>query len=77
MGLTNRNMAARFSSIRGVLGAQAYEEILGRHGYQEVTNIPSLEKAREVYSDVAGRFPASIRRSREEDWECRVREDPA
>jgi hypothetical protein len=48
-GLTNRNMAARFSSIRSVLGAQAYEEILGRHGYQEVTNIPSLEKARAVY----------------------------
>jgi hypothetical protein len=55
-GLTNRNMAARFSSIRGVLGAQAYEEILGRHGYQEVTNILSLENAREVYGTLLDAF---------------------
>jgi hypothetical protein len=55
-GLTNRNMAARFSSIRGVLGAQAYEEILGRHGYREVTNIPSLDKAREVYRTLLNVF---------------------
>ena len=55
-GLTNRNMAARFSSIRGVLGAQAYEEILGRHGYREVTNIPNLEKAREVYRTLLDAF---------------------
>lgn len=55
-GLTNRNMAARFCSIRGVLGAQAYEEILGRHGYQDVTNIPSLEKAREVYGKLLDAF---------------------
>jgi hypothetical protein len=55
-GLTNRNMAARFSSIRGVLGAQAYEEVLGRHGYQEVTNILTLEKAREVYGTLLDAF---------------------
>jgi hypothetical protein len=55
-GLTNRNMAARFSSIRGVLGAPAYEEILGRHGYRDVTNIPSLEKAREVYGTLLDAF---------------------
>jgi hypothetical protein len=55
-GLTNRNMAARFSSMRCVLGAQAYEEILGRHGYQEVTNIPNLEKAREVYTTLLDAF---------------------
>jgi hypothetical protein len=48
-GLTGRNMAARFSGIRTVLGARAYGDILGRHGYREVTDIPSLEKAREVY----------------------------
>jgi hypothetical protein len=48
-GLTNRNMAARFSSMRNVLGTAEYEGILGRHGYREVTNIPSLEKARDVY----------------------------
>jgi Rad52/22 family double-strand break repair protein len=55
-GLTNRNMAARFSSMRCVLGSQAYEEILGRHGYQEVTNIPNLEKAREVYTTLLDAF---------------------
>src|SRR5271170_1563041 len=55
-GLTNRNMAARFGSMRCVLGAQAYEEILGRHGYQEVTNIPNLEKAREVYTTLLDAF---------------------
>jgi hypothetical protein len=42
-------MAARFSSMRTVLGAREYGDILGRHGYREVTGIPSLEKAREVY----------------------------
>lgn len=55
-GLTNRNMAARFSSIRGVLGTQAYEEILGRHGYSDVTSILSLEKAREVYGTLLDAF---------------------
>jgi Rad52/22 family double-strand break repair protein len=48
-GLTSQNMAARFSSMRTVLGAREYSEILGRHGFREVTGIPSLEKAREVY----------------------------
>jgi len=48
-GLTSRNMAARFSSMRTVLGAREYSEILGRHGFRELTGIPSLEKAREVY----------------------------
>jgi hypothetical protein len=48
-GLTSRNMAARFSSMRTVLGAREYSEILGRHGFREVTGIPSLEKARDVY----------------------------
>jgi hypothetical protein len=48
-GLTGRNMAARFSSMRTVLGAREYSDILGGHGYREVTGIPSLEKARDVY----------------------------
>jgi hypothetical protein len=56
MGLTIRNMSARFTSIRGVLGAQEYEEILGRHGYRDVTNIPSLQKAREVYRSLLDAF---------------------
>ncbi len=64
-GLTNRNMAARFSSIRGVLGVQAYEEILGRHGYREVTNIPSLEKAREVYATLLDAFRLRFREAQQ------------
>ena len=48
-GLTSRNMAARFTSMRSVLGVPEYADILGRQGYREVTNIPSLEKARDVY----------------------------
>jgi hypothetical protein len=57
-GLTSRNMAARFSSIRTVLGAREYSEVLGRHGYTEVTGIPSLEKAREVYAVLLDAFRA-------------------
>jgi hypothetical protein len=59
--LTSRNMTARFSSIRGVLGAQAYEEILGRHGCKEVTNIPNLQKAREVYGTLLDAFRLRFR----------------
>jgi hypothetical protein len=57
-GLTSRNMAARFSSMRTVLGAREYGEILRRHGYTEVTGIPSLEKAREVYGVLLDAFRA-------------------
>lgn len=55
-GLTSRNMAGRFTSMRSVLGPSVYSEILRRHGYREVTNIPSLEKAREVYRDLLDLF---------------------
>jgi hypothetical protein len=57
-GLTSRNMAGRFSSMRTVLGAREYSDILGRHGYRDVTGIPSLEKAREVYPVLLDAFRA-------------------
>jgi hypothetical protein len=57
-GLTSRNMAARFSNMRTVLGAREYSEILDRHGYTEVTGIPSIEKAREVYGVLLDAFRA-------------------
>jgi hypothetical protein len=41
-----------------VLGPAAYGEIVGRHGYREVTNIPSLEKARAVYRELLDSFRA-------------------
>ena len=49
-------MAARFTSMRSVLGVPEYGDILGRHGYREVTNIPSLEKARDVYGMLVDAF---------------------
>jgi len=57
-GLTSRNMAGRFSGMRTVLGAREYGDILGRYGYREVTGIPSLEKAREVYRVLLDAFRA-------------------
>src|SRR5580704_9246914 len=57
-GLTSQNMAARFSSMRTVLGTREYSDILGRHGYREVTGLPSLEKAREGYRVLLDAFRA-------------------
>ncbi len=37
-------------------GVPEYGDILGRHGYREVTNIPSLEKARDVYRMLVDAF---------------------
>ena len=57
MGLTTRNMAARFSAMRTVLGVDAYEEILGQHGYgDDVTTIPSIDDARQVYGKLLDSF---------------------
>ena len=55
-GLTTRNMAARFSAMRSVLGVDAYEEILGQHGYRDVTTIPSIDDARQVYKKLLDAF---------------------
>ena len=64
-GLTSGNIAARFSSMRTVLGGADYGEILGRYGYREVADIPSLEKARELYrvllEDFRERFGEAMR----------------
>jgi len=57
-GLTSQNMAARFGSMRTVLGMRDYSDILGRHGYRDVTGIPSLEKARDVYRVLLDAFRA-------------------
>ena len=55
-GLTTRNMTARFSAMRSVLGVDAYENILGQHGYRDVTNIPSIDNARRVYTQLLDAF---------------------
>ena len=63
-GLTSRNMVARFTSMRSVLGLPEYYDILGRHGYREVTNIPSLEKARDVYRMLVDAFRVHFREAK-------------
>ena len=55
-GLTTRNLAARFSAMRSVLGVDEYEEILGQHGYGDVTTIPSIDNARRVYTQLLDAF---------------------
>src|SRR6202451_1192103 len=55
-GLASRNMAGRFTGMRIILGGREYGDILGRQGYREVTNIPSLEKARDVYRMLVDAF---------------------
>jgi hypothetical protein len=63
-GLTSRNTAVRFSSMRTVLGGREYSEILGQHGFREVTGIPSLEKARDVYRVLLDAFRARFGETR-------------
>src|SRR6202048_382550 len=41
---------------RSAGGRSPYGDILGRQGYREVTNIPSLEKARDVYRMLVDAF---------------------
>lgn len=48
-GLTSKNMTERFVAMKGVLGNQEFNEVLGRHGVRDVAQISSLEKAREIY----------------------------
>src|SRR5260370_34124610 len=62
--LESRNMAARFTSMRSVLGVPECGGILGREGYREVTNIPSLEKARDVYRMLVDAFRVRFRGAR-------------
>jgi hypothetical protein len=63
-GLTSRNMTARFISMRNVLGAAEYSDILDRHGYRDVTDIPSLEKVRDVYRMLVDAFRVHFGRAK-------------
>jgi hypothetical protein len=47
--LTTKNIVERFATMRRIIGTQDYEAILSANGYRDVTNIPSLEKARDIY----------------------------
>jgi hypothetical protein len=55
-GLTMGNMAGRFTALRGVLGERPYRDLLDRHGYKDVIDIPSVDKGRESYRLLLGSF---------------------
>jgi hypothetical protein len=63
-GLTTKNMVERFATMRRIVGSQDYEAILSANGYRDVTNIPSLEKARDVYRALVNVFRSRYRDAR-------------
>lgn len=48
-GLTSKNLVERFAAMRTVIGAGDYDATLARHEYRDVTGIPTLDKARDLY----------------------------
>ena len=63
-GLTTKNMVERFATMRTIIGAREYAAILAANGYRDVTNITTLEKAREVYRTLIEMFRARYREAR-------------
>lgn len=63
-GLTTKNMMEQFSTLRTIIGIRDYERILAANGYRDVTNIPTLEKARDVYRALLEPFRARYREAR-------------
>jgi hypothetical protein len=61
--LTTKNMAARFSAMRAVLGGDEYEAVLERLGCGDMAT-PDLGKARQAYSALLGAFRARYREAR-------------
>jgi hypothetical protein len=63
-GLTTKNMVQHFATMRTILGTADYDAILTGNGYRDVTNIPTLEKARDVYRYLLGAFRCRYREAR-------------
>jgi Rad52/22 family double-strand break repair protein len=63
-GLTTKNMVERFATMRRIIGTQDYAATLSSNGYRDVTNIPSLEKARDVYRALVDVFRSRYRDAR-------------
>jgi hypothetical protein len=57
-------MVERFATMRTILGTADYNAILTANGYRDVTNIPTLEKARDVYRCLLGAFRCRYREAR-------------
>ena len=64
MSLTTKNMMERFATMRRIIGTQDYEAILSANGHREVANIPSLEKARDIYRALVNVFRSRYRDAR-------------
>ncbi len=65
-GLTTKNMVERFATMRTIIGMKDYEAILAENGYRDVTNIPTLDKARDVYRALLEAFRTRYREARQE-----------
>lgn len=63
-GLTTKNMVERFATMRTILGMADYDAILTANGFRDVTNIPTLEKARDVYRSLLDAFRCRYREAR-------------
>jgi hypothetical protein len=63
-GLTTKNVVERFATMRTIVGTEDYEAILSAAGYRDVTNIPSLEKARDIYRALVEIFRSRYRQAR-------------
>jgi Rad52/22 family double-strand break repair protein len=63
-GLTTKNMVERFATMRRIIGPQDYDAILSTNGYRDLTNIPSLEKVRDVYRALVNVFRTRYRDAR-------------
>ena len=63
-GLTTKNMVERFATMRTIIGMKDYEAILAENGYRDVTNIPTLDKARDVYRALLEAFRTRYREAR-------------
>jgi hypothetical protein len=63
-GLTTKNMVERFATMRTIIGMKDYEAILAENGYRDVTNIPTLDKARDVYRTLLEAFRTRYREAR-------------
>ena len=63
-GLTSKNIVERFSALRTIIGAKAYNAILNQHGYRDVLGIPTLEKSQDVYRALLDVFRSRYREAR-------------
>ena len=57
-------MVERFATLRTIVGIRNYEGVLAANGYRDVTNITTLDKARDVYRSLLELFRTRYRDAR-------------